>query len=185
MILLMNNRLPVGLQSRTLGSLEPSSRGNILLGVLLPKSLFLRNLTANCDPRFFSCVTSEHLLRSLELPIGEMFSECLRNICSGVLGLSTPCTAITSFDAAAPIAFDSAPVGDDVSPCSLPPVNLTLHSELLRDVRDESLPRRLASELRRLGLDTVIIGKLAIDGVGVGGLTYTSGTVEFGSELLQ
>lgn len=51
-------------------------------------------------------------------------------------------------------------------------ISRTLHSEFLReDLVDVSLPRRLAMEFLRLGLDTVMIGRLAGVGVGVGGLT--------------
>lgn len=50
-------------------------------------------------------------------------------------------------------------------------MNLTLHSELRRDDSDISLPRLLANELLRLGLETVMIGRFAVDGVGVGGRT--------------
>lgn len=49
--------------------------------------------------------------------------------------------------------------------------NLTLHSEALLEFLETSLPLLLANELLLLGLDTVIMGRLAIEGVGVGGRT--------------
>lgn len=159
--------LPAGLKSRTLGNLDCSSAGgSILLGVLLPKSLFLLSLVANCEPRFFSWVKSEHRLSSLALPVGVMFSEYRRDILSGERLLSKSsrilgeCLGLPSV-----VRLHSVMVSSSF-------INLTLHSEFLReDLVDVSLPRRLATELLRLGLDTVIIGKLAVDGVGVGGLT--------------
>ena len=156
--------LPAGLTSRTLGNLGCSSGGNILLGVLLPKSLFLRSLTANCEPRFFSWVKSEHRLSSLVLPVGEIFSEYRRGLSgerflsnsSRILGNGLGLPSVVRLHS---VVFSSF-------------INLTLHSEFLReDFVDVSLPRRLVIELLRLGLDTVIIGRLAVDGVGVGGLT--------------
>jgi len=156
--------LPVGLRSRTLGNLECSSGGNILLGVLLPKSLFLRSLVANCEPRFFSWVKSEHRLSSLVLPVGVIFSEYRRGLSgerllsnsSRILGNGLGLPSVVRLHSAVFSSF----------------TNLTLHSEFLReDFVDVSLPRRLAMELLRLGLDTVIIGRLMVDGVGVGGLT--------------
>lgn len=101
----------------------------------------------------------------MALPVGVTISECLRRIPSGDLGQSPTGERFCSEVGEAPSSF----------------MNLTLHSEFLRDERAEtSLPRLLAKELRRLGLETVIIGRFTVDGVGVGGLTYTSGTVDTG-----
>lgn len=158
--------LPTGLRSRTLGNLC-SSGGNILLGVLLPKSLFLLSLTANCEPRFFSWVKSEHRLSSLVLPVGVIFSENRRGL-SGERFLSNS-SRILGKGLGLPSVVRLHSVVEDIFSSF---TNLTLHSEFLReDLVDVSLPRRLAMELLRLGLDTVIIGRLAVDGVGVGGLT--------------
>jgi len=156
----------VGLRSRTLGNLECSSGGNILLGVLLPKSLFLRSLIANCEPRFFSWVKSEHRLSSLVLPVGVIFSEYRRGL-SGERFLSNSSRILGNG-----LGLPSVVRLHSMEAVFSSFTNLTLHSEFLReDFVDVSLPRRLAMELLRLGLDTVIIGRLTVDGVGVGGLT--------------
>lgn len=163
--------LPTGLRSNTLGNLQCSSAGNIRLGVLLPKSLFLLSLVANCEPRFFSWVKSEHRLSSLVLPDGVMFSEYRRDVPSGERPLSISSRILVC------LGLPSVTRRPSVSSSLM---NLMLHSEFLRDdLLDASLPRRLPMELRRLGLDTVMIGRLTVDGVGVGGLTYTSGTADF------
>lgn len=156
--------------STTLGNFG-WSLGSILLGVLFPKSLFRFSFEANWELLFFSCEKSEHLLRSLMLLTGVTFSECLLDIlsCDSFLSITGEC-----------LGLNSEPRWHSDPDPSSSFINLTLHSEFLREDLDASLLRLLPMELLRLGLDTVIMGRMAIDGVGVGGLTYTSGTVDTG-----
>lgn len=113
---------------------------------------------------------SEQRLSSLVLPNGVIFSEYRRDTFSGERLLSSGSSPrILGKCLGLPSVMRLHCVIGDVSSSF---TNLTLHSEFLRDdLLDVSLPRRLAIELLRLGLDTVIIGRLTVDGVGVGGLT--------------